>query len=143
MRYLVATDGSTEADAAVQYAATGAIPFDATLEVVTVLTPETKLIDGEIVLPGDHTAIDNGERTLGQARRLARETAEDRNADLSIETELLTGRPADAITDHAEAVDADAIYIGHRGLSEAREQVVGSVAKSVLDKASVPVTIIK
>lgn len=30
-----------------------------------------------------------------------------------------------------------------RGLSEEREQVVGSVAKTVVDKASVPVTIIK
>jgi nucleotide-binding universal stress UspA family protein len=35
------------------------------------------------------------------------------------------------------------VYVGHRGLSEKHEQVVGSVAKSVVDKAGVPVTIVK
>jgi nucleotide-binding universal stress UspA family protein len=143
MRYLVATDDSEEADAAVRYAATHAVAFDATLEVVHVLTPKTELVDGEIVLPGGNRAIEMGEETLRRARDLAAGVADDRGADLAVETELLTGPPADAIVDRARAAGADAIYVGHRGLSEEREQVVGSVAKSVLDKASVPVTVIR
>lgn len=58
-------------------------------------------------------------------------------------TELLTGRPADAISGYADEAGVDGIFVGHRGLSDEQEQVVGSVAKSVVDKASVPVTIIK
>jgi nucleotide-binding universal stress UspA family protein len=143
MRYLVATDGSEEADAAVRYAAAQAVAFDATLEVVHVLTPETELIDGEIVLPGGNRAIELGEGTLQQARQLAADVAAQRDDELDVETQLLTGSPANAIVERSRDADADAIYVGHRGLSEEREQVVGSVAKSVVDKATVPVTVIR
>jgi nucleotide-binding universal stress UspA family protein len=143
MRYIVATDGSEEADAAVQYASTQASAFDATLDLVHVLTPETKLIGGEIVLAGGTRALELGERTLQQARRLAAAVADERGDDLVVETQLLTGSPADAIVDYARQLDADAIYVGHRGVSEELERGVGSVAKSVVDKASVPVTVIR
>lgn len=143
MRYLAATDGSAESDEAIALAARHASAFDATLEVVHVLTPETKLIDGEVVMPGEETAAEEGERVLQQAAERATETAAERGHDLAVETELLAGRPAAAIADRAEAADVDAIYVGHRGLSEERERVVGSVAKSVLDKADVPVTVVR
>jgi nucleotide-binding universal stress UspA family protein len=41
MRYLVATDGSTVSDAAVEHAAREASVWDADLEIVHVLTPST------------------------------------------------------------------------------------------------------
>jgi nucleotide-binding universal stress UspA family protein len=143
MRYLVATDGSEEADAAVEYASTQAIAFDATLEIAHVLTPRTALVDGEIVLAGGNKAIEIGERTLQEARRLSAGVADERGADLAVETQLLTGAPADAIVDHSREIDADAIYVGHRGRSEERAQTVGSVAKRVVDRANVPVTVIR
>lgn len=143
MRYLVAVDGSVESDQAVQYAATHAAGLGATLEIVHVLEPETELIDGEIVLPGGDRATDIGEQVLNRARQQAVEAVTDSDVDLDADTKLLTGRPSDAIADYADQVDVDAIYLGHRGLSEEREQVVGSVAKSVVDKATVPVTIIR
>jgi len=143
MRYLVATDGSEEADAAVRYASRQALAFDATLELVHVLTPETRLVDGEIVLAGGARALELGEETLERARRLATDVADERDEDLALETRLLTGIPADAIVERSRRADADAIYVGHRGLSEEKEQAVGSVAKSVLDKATVPVTVIR
>lgn len=143
MRYLVAADGSEESEKAIRYAAKQAIPFDATLEIVHVLEPRTELIDGEIALPGGETATEHGEQTLDRARRLATEVVTGRAEGVPIDTQLLTGRPADAITDRAEEIGADAIYVGHRGLSDEREQVVGSVAKSVVGKATVPVVVIK
>jgi nucleotide-binding universal stress UspA family protein len=142
MQYLVAVDGSVESDQAVTYAAAHAIEFGATLEIVHVLEPETELIDGEIVLPGGDRATDIGEQVLNRARQQAVEAVAD-DGDLDTDTKLLTGRPPDAIADYADRADVDAIYLGHRGLSEEREQVVGSVAKSVVDKATVPVTIIR
>ena len=143
MRYVVATDGSDESDDAVEYAAIQAAAFDATLEVVHVLTPETEFINGELVLPGDDQSIDLGERALDRARELAMETAEEHDGDVTVETELLAGRPADRIAAYADETGADAIFVGHRGLSEEHEQVVGSVAKSVVGKANVPVTVIR
>lgn len=143
MPYVVATDGSSVADEAVQHASRQAIAFDETLVVVHVLRPETELVDGEIVLPGGNKELEAGERTLDQARRLATDVATEHDSDIAVETDLLDGRPADAITDYADEIGAGAIFVGHRGLSEEREQVVGSVAKSVIDKASVPVTVIK
>ncbi|GGI96955.1 universal stress protein UspA [Halobellus salinus] len=142
MQYVVAVDGSTEADQAVAYAATHAAGLGADLEVVHVVEPETELIDGEIVLPGADRATDIGEQVLNRARQRASDAVGDRD-DLETDTTLLTGRPSDAIADYADRAGADAIYLGHRGLSAEREQVVGSVAKSVVDKATVPVTIIR
>ena len=141
MRYLVATDGSEEADAAVRHASRQALAFDATLELVHVLTPETRLVGGEIVLAGGERALELGEETLERARQLAADVVEEREEDPALETRLLTGIPADAIVERARQAAAEAIYVGHRGLSEEREQAVGSVAKSVLDKATVPVTV--
>jgi nucleotide-binding universal stress UspA family protein len=143
MRYLVATDGSAESDEAVRWAARHATGFGAGLDVVHVLTPETKLIDGQVVMPGEDAAIDEGDRILDRARDIAVETAEETDGTITVETALLTGRPAMAIADHAAEATIAAIYIGHRGLSSEREQVVGSVAKSVVDKATVPVMVIR
>lgn len=143
MRYVVATDGSDESDDAVEYAAIQAAAFDATLEVVHVLTPETEFINGELVLPGDDQSIELGEHALDRARELAMEAAEEHDGDVTVETELLAGRPAERIAAYADETGADAIFVGHRGLSEKHEQVVGSVAKSVVGKANVPVTVIR
>jgi nucleotide-binding universal stress UspA family protein len=143
MRHLVATDGSALGDEAVRYAARHTVAFDGTLVIAHVLTPDSELIDGTIVLPGEEAAVAEGERVLERARSVATDATDGDDADLAVETELLTGRPAEAITDFAAETDADAIYVGHRGLSEEREQVVGSVAKSVVDKATVPVTVIR
>ncbi|ELZ42806.1 UspA domain protein [Halorubrum saccharovorum DSM 1137] len=141
MSYLVATDGSTEGDEAVRYAARQAVAFYETLEIAHVLTPDSELVDGTIILPGEEAAVEAGQGVLESARDIAEEAVGDEPID--VETQLLTGRPADAITEYAGEAAVDAIYVGHRGLSEEREQVVGSVAKSVVDKADVPVTVIR
>ncbi len=143
MRYLVATDGSTLGDEAVRHAARHAVAFDATLVIAHVLTPDSELIDGTLILPGEEAAVEEGERVLESARAVAEDVVETDHTALTVETELLTGRPADAITAFADETGVDAIHVGHRGLSEEREQVVGSVAKSVVDKATVPVTVIR
>ena len=141
MSYLVATDGSTESDEAVRYAARQAVAFYETLEIAHVLTPDSELVDGTIILPGEEAAVEAGQGVLENARTVAEDAVGDEPID--VQTQLLTGRPADAITDYASEAAVDAIYVGHRGLSEEREQVVGSVAKSVVDKADVPVTVIR
>jgi len=141
MSYLVATDGSAESDEAVRYAARQAVAFYETLEIAHVLTPDSELVDGTIILPGEEAAVDAGQGVLENAAAVAEEAVGDEPID--IETQLLTGRPADALAEYAREEAVNAIYVGHRGLSEERQQVVGSVAKSVVDKADVPVTVIR
>lgn len=143
MRYVVATDGSSASDAAVTYAAEHAVGFDAALEIVHVLVPQTRLEGGQAVFEGEEAAIGPGKRTLAQAERLAADVASGFDAELEIASELLSGQPAPAIAAHAEDVSADAIYVGHRGLSSEREKVVGSVAKRVVDEAAVPVVVVR
>ncbi|MCL9813434.1 universal stress protein [Natranaeroarchaeum aerophilus] len=143
MDYLVATDGSAVSDTAIEHAARQAGLVDADLEIVHVLTPETELVDGQVVLPGEDAALEQGERILEQAETVAARAVTEADAAVQITTELLTGRPAESITTYADENGIEAIYVGHRGLSDKPDYVVGSVAKTVVDKTTVPVTIVK
>jgi len=91
MHYVVATDGSTVSNKAVRYAAEHAAAMEVTLEIVHVIAPETTFVDGELVQPSEAKLLDDGREILDRARDLATDTA-----DVTVETELLTGRPADA-----------------------------------------------
>lgn len=141
MRYLVSTDGSDESDHAVRYGAEHAAVFDATLEIVHVVVPQTELLGDELVLQERKDATEKGRRILDEAVEHAEASVTDAAPD--IETHLIAGRPAEAIVDRASETEADAIFVGHRGLSKKKEEVVGSVAKSILSKASVPVTVVR
>ena len=143
MRYIVATDGSEESNEAIRYASRQAVALDATLDIVHAIEPEAELVNGEIVLPGSEKSTAIGDETLEAGRQLAAAVADEHDTALDVQTRLLAGRPAHAITRYAAESGADAIYVGHRGLSEQRELSVGSVAKSVVDRASVPVTVIR
>ncbi|MEA1931877.1 MAG: universal stress protein [Euryarchaeota archaeon] len=143
MKYLVATDGSDVSDRAIEHAAIESTAWDAPLEIVHVLTPEPKLVDGSLVIPGSETAVDHGTQLLSEAERLAETAADKREASIETSTELLAGQPADRITAYAAENGFDAIYVGHHGEADDTSNRVGSVAKSVLDKATVPVTIVK
>jgi len=140
MSYLVATDGSTESDKAIRYAARR-VAFLRDAGDRPRVNARLGAHRWDAHPPGRGRRPSLARDILSNARRLADEAVGDESID--IETQLLTGRPADAITGYAREQPVDAIYVGHRGLSEEREQVVGSVAKSVVDKANVPVTVIR
>ena len=54
------------------------------------------------------------------------------------------GQPAAPETGTVAAlVFADAVFVGHRGLSERRETMVGSVAKQFVERADRPVTVVR
>lgn len=140
MRFLVATDGSEESDRAVEHAARDAVAHDADLVVVHVVASESA---SERRGPADgDDPTERGRRVLERARSLAADVADDHGTELSVEVELRNGRPASAIHEYAEELDADGLYLGHRVLPAQREAVVGSVAKDLLDTATVPVTIV-
>jgi nucleotide-binding universal stress UspA family protein len=141
MSYLVATDGSEPSAKAIEYAARNAEVLDESLVLAHVITPATELVDGELLVQGRETATKEGKRVLETAQDVAAETLTDDSID--VETELLTGRAAETLAEHADQIDADRIFVGHRGLSAKREEFVGSVAKQLLRKATVPVTVVR
>jgi nucleotide-binding universal stress UspA family protein len=62
---------------------------------------------------------------------------------VEVETGLLYGEPVEAITESADENDFNAIFVGHRGLSERDEGVVGSTVKEIVGRATVPVTVVR
>lgn len=67
---------------------------------------------------------------------------------VSVDTEVLAGDPIEEIPEFAERCGADAIYLGHRGLSHASEAIsgqprgeLGSVAKGIVERSTIPVTV--
>lgn len=149
MQFLVATDGSTESDRALADAAEVAEAMDAGLTVVHVVDPSVFDAGGTEPIS---TLGDAGERLVMESV----EDAEERGIDvleqaaervearaLDVDTELLYGDPARQIVEYAADHDVDAIFVGHRGLSDRVEGMLGSVASTVTERATVPVTVIR
>jgi nucleotide-binding universal stress UspA family protein len=149
MHLVVAVDGSPEAEEALAHATDIADATDGRLTAVHAVDPSVPSADGtdpfggaserdrQLIVESVETAEERGLDVLDAIADVAE------NLGYDIDTELVYGDPADAITDYAETVDADAIYVGHRGLSERRETMVGSVAKQFVERADRPVTVVR
>ncbi|MBB6671756.1 universal stress protein [Cohnella nanjingensis] len=59
------------------------------------------------------------------------------------EIAVLTGLPAPAILAHAAARNCDLIVMGSRGLTTLKEIMLGSVSHHVVQRATVPVLVVK
>ncbi|WP_224337875.1 universal stress protein [Haloprofundus halobius] len=90
----------------------------------------------------------------GKAEKNEQERREDveqiferyRNKDAArnrrIETAIEAGAPAEKILEYAERTGVDHIVMGNRGRSSLEETLLGSVARGVLKRSAVPVTIV-
>lgn len=136
MRYLVAVDGSEESEHAIETAVAHAEAMDAHLDVVHAVVPEIRTVDGERMIESADEATRRGQEVLEAVHEVIDESVE-------YERVLVYGHPVDAVPDYASENDIDHIFVGHRGLSEKQEEFVGSVAKQVVDRAGVPVTVVR
>lgn len=147
MRFLVAVDGSTEAQRALTHAAEIARAMDASVTVATAVNPSVFDLGGSEPITGmadanNRLVSENIEDAEARAERVlegAEGVADE--VGITIETALLYGPPAQAITEFG--AEFDGIFVGHRGRSERAELMLGSVAKSVVERASVPVTVVR
>jgi len=149
MKFLVATDGSDVSDEALTYAIDLAEAVDGSVTVVHVANPnvyaeggdepiETAAdADGRLVAESVEAAGQRGQELLDEAVELASEQG------FGVEATLLYGDPVREITDFAEETGADTIVLGHRGRSDRVGPLVGSTAKSVVERATVPVTVVR
>jgi len=149
MKILVAVDGSDESHAALARAIDVADATDGSVTVAYAVDPSVYDLGGAEPVSGLSDAD----------RRLIMESVEDtesRGLDLledatavaadrgrAVETELLYGDPVRAITAFAESEGFDAIYVGHRGRSERTERLMGSVAKGIVERTSITVTVVR
>jgi nucleotide-binding universal stress UspA family protein len=60
---------------------------------------------------------------------------------VTVESEVVVGRPAREIVDYADENDIDHVVMGSHGRSGVSRIVLGSVAENVVRKSSVPVTV--
>jgi nucleotide-binding universal stress UspA family protein len=149
MKLLVAVDGSDASDAALDHALEMASLLEGSLTVVHAVEPNVEVHGGDQSLQGFSDADDRlveepiedaearGERLLEAARSTA---ATDGHA---VDAELLYGDPVEVVPEYAEANGFDGIVVGHRSLDGRYEEMVGSVAKGLIERATVPVTVVR
>jgi nucleotide-binding universal stress UspA family protein len=148
MRFLVAVDGSASSDDALAYTLDLAGRVGAAVTVVTAVEPAVVVEGGDrevsyteaddrIVQESYEEAEDRASEYLEEAAERAAE------AGIEVETELLDGDPVEAIPAYAEEAAVDALFVGHRGLSDRVESMVGSVAKGLVERSPVPVTVVR
>lgn len=149
MRLLVAVDGSEPSDAALDHALALAAATGGSVTAVHAVDPTVYAAAGGDPGGGpderaDRFVAEGEDEAEERARRLLDEAADTAAADgLSIETEMVHGDPREAIPEFAAAEGYDGVVVGHRGLSERRERVLGSVAKSFVERSTVPVTVVR
>lgn len=148
MKLLVGVDGSTESMAALDYAIDLVDAFDGSITIMHVVSPTVTDLGGDepisfadvsdrLIREGLEDAEQRGERVLETASEMLQERG------VSGATSLAYGDPATTIVDAATAGGFSGIVIGHRGRSGRAAVLVGSVAKTVVERAVTPVTIVR
>ncbi|MFC6826719.1 universal stress protein [Halopelagius fulvigenes] len=148
MQYLVAVDGSESSIEALEHAIGVASLLDAGLTLVYSVEPRILVEEGgtapsfseasERLYTEDISEAEaRGERVLEDAVERARE------ASVEADSELLYGDPVDTISEYADEEEVDGVFVGHRGLSKRAQGFVGSVATGLVERANVPVTVVR
>ncbi|MFB6283804.1 MAG: universal stress protein [Halobacteria archaeon] len=138
MNFVIAVDGSEESKEAVNYAVE-LVPESSRLTVVHAVTPEIYTQDNDVLIEDMSDAEARAEDVLEDAV----ETASDTGKDLSVEYEMLYGDPVESIVDYAESGEYDGIFVGHKGISQKHQDMVGSVTQNLVRKATLPVTVVR
>ena len=136
---VVGTDGSPQAERALEEAISIAARDDAQLHIVTAF-PDPALIR-ERITSGATAAPVNLSQVADSVLNRANERAEAQG--VRTETHASESEPAEAILQLATKVDADLIVVGSRGLSGIQRFLLGSVSAKVSEHASCSVMIVR
>ena len=149
MKFLVAVDNSAEAENTLAYACDFVDAVNGSMTVVHSVDPFVQDMGGSepistfadaderLIAESLEDAEQRGLKVLDNAVELAKELG------YTVERELLYGDPTVEIPDFAAAEGFDAIYVGHRGRSERAKLLLGSVARGIVERATVPVTVVR
>ena len=141
---LVAIDGSKPSTQALEMAIEMAKKFDAKLHLIHVvremqLPPELQQFAELESVRGTRQDVLNtiGERLVHQGKRVA-----ETNGVSSVESDIGTGDPANAIIGYANRNGIDLIVLGSRGLGQVEGMLMGSVSRKVSNLATVPCMVV-
>ncbi|MFC7230761.1 universal stress protein [Saliphagus sp. GCM10025308] len=135
---LVPHDGSSHAQAALEYALE-TFP-DASIVLFHAIDPFEVTPTEEQLSPLTDTWLADQESEAAELFAEAKASLED---DVSFETAIAVGSPAQSIVAHVEDADADQIVMGNRGRGGAAGLQMGSTAEIVVKRANVPVTVVR
>jgi nucleotide-binding universal stress UspA family protein len=142
LRVAIAVDGSPDALVAVRSVASRHWPEFSEFRVVAVMDPRLETAVGwpdvypaQWMQPRDTSAKEAICRMLEHASKMLDA------AGLGVETHLLSGDPKRELLAHAEAWEADAIFLGARGLHHGGRLSLGTVASAVAGRAHCSVEI--
>ena len=133
---LVGHDGSRDAETAFEDALDLATLARARLSVVSIASPPEPPTEVET-----QAAIELATRHYEELFDGLRRQAQERN--VTLETYVLIGHPADQILKAAARYGADLIVVGHRGRSAIRDWVSGSTSRRVFTHATCPVLVVR
>lgn len=135
-RILLPTDGSEDADRAVEHAIALARQFDAALDVLHVTDTTTLPLDvrSEAIV---RAIEDEGRSAVEEVT----ERASRRGVD-SVTGRVRDGSPARTIVDYADENDCDLVVMGTHGRTGIDRYLLGSTTERVLGLAAVPVVVV-
>ena len=141
---LVAIDGSKPSTQALEMAIEIAKKFDSKLHLIHVvremqLPSELQHLAELETVRGTRQDVLNtiGERLVNQGKRVAETTGV-----TSVESDIGTGDPANAIIGYANRNGIDLIVLGSRGLGQVEGMLMGSVSRKVSNLAAGPCLIV-
>jgi nucleotide-binding universal stress UspA family protein len=144
LRVVVAVDGSPDSAHAVEAVATRSWPRHAQFRVVTVLDPR---LETALAWPGlfaqQFVPLQAQETREAACRILEQASARLAQAGLAVETQLLGGDARHEIIQHADRWDADAVFLGARGLHHGGRLSLGTLASGVAARAHCTVEIVR
>lgn len=94
-----------------------------------------------LVLEGDDRAVKRARGLLEDLLEEAKSVSEGK-IDAGYELLYSDKRAVDEILEYVENEKADHVFIGHRRMSEKREELFGSFAKDMISKSDVPITVV-
>jgi nucleotide-binding universal stress UspA family protein len=129
---LLATDGTQGSQRAISHCSELAAAYDATVHVISV-------VDSRLTRKG------SGREFMAEQAEQACTDAVARisNTVVTTTSDVLNGRPADRILDYADDHDIDLVVLGTHGRSGIDRFVMGSVAETVLGRATTPVLTVR
>ncbi|AKB50952.1 Universal stress protein [Methanosarcina barkeri str. Wiesmoor] len=136
-KILIATDGSEKNKSAVEEAVKIARACGSTVYAVYVMDESLMKSAIEVPIAEDlyRRIREEGEEAVNGVKEIAQ--------GVNLETFILSGRPARAITEFAEQKEVDLIVVGTQGKSGIERFLLGSVADEVIRTAGCPVLTIK
>lgn len=146
MKILLAVDGSSFSDAAIEEVARRPWPPQSEVKVIT--AAETPIMPGAEPWTATAASFEELEKAVQESARSVIEAALSKlnitqDKTLKISCEIIRGSPRQVIVEEAERWGADLIVMGSRGLGAWNRLLLGSVSNSVVHHAKSSVEIVR